>query len=457
MWNPSIDKAAGPVYLAIADALVADILSGRLAAGVRLPTQRALATALGIDFTTVSRAYTEARRRGLVEGRVGQGTYVRATRPSHAVPTETGLVDMRMNLPPRFDDAGLLARMWDGISGLQTDAGLDVLLRYQEAGGSHLDRAAGRIWLAPRLGDIPADRILVCPGAQGALLAVVGTLAKPGEAICVEALTYPGFRSLAAHLGIELVGVPVDAEGVLPEAFEQVCKERKPKALYCNPTLHNPTTATLSLKRREALVAAADRHGVPIIEDDAYGALPDAPVAPLAALAPGLVYHVAGLAKCIAPALRIAYLVTPDARAAARCAGAIRATASMASPLTAAIASRWIEDGTAGAVLSAIRQEAMARQSIAAQTLPRDLTVADPQGFHVWLNLRQPWSRGEFATRLRSAGIGVVASDAFAISSPPEAVRLGLGAASSHEDLRRTLQSASDLLAESPAMSSMVV
>ena len=148
-WTLSISKTAGPLYLAIADALSADILSGRLAGGSRLPPQRVLAETLGIDFTTVSRAYAEARKRGLVDGKVGQGTYVRARRPVASSAGSSGLVDMSMNLPPRFDDSGLAARMWDGIASLQTSAGIELLLRYQEAGGAPRDRAAGALWLSP--------------------------------------------------------------------------------------------------------------------------------------------------------------------------------------------------------------------------------------------------------------------------------------------------------------------
>ena len=457
MWHPQIEQTGGPVYLDIADALAEDIRAGRLAHGQRLPTQRALAKKLGIDFTTVGRAYAEAKRRGMVEGRVGQGTYVRARQPAFLAPASTGVVDMSMNLPPRLENAGLLDRMWEGIAVIQASGGLDLVLRYQEAGGTQDDRSAGASWLAPRLGHIPTERILVCPAAQGALLAVATVLASPGDTVCSEALTYPGFRSLAAHLKLNLVGVEMDADGPMPDAFDAVCRERKPKFFYCNPTLHNPTTTTLSLQRRKALVTIATRHGVPIVEDDAYGALPVEPVPPLAALAPDAVYHIAGLAKCLAPALRIAYLVAPDARAAARCAAAIRATASMASPLTAAIASRWIEDGTANAVLAAIRDETRARQSLAARILPPDLAVSDPFGFHVWLRIPEPWTRGEFSARLRTAGIGVVGSDAFAVSSPPEAVRLGLGPAANKDELRHSIQTAADLLEEAPAVSSLVV
>lgn len=454
---PAITKAGGPLYLAIADALAADILAGRLAGGMRLPPQRALADALGIDFTTVSRAYAEARRRGLVEGKVGQGTYVRARRPAALAPAPSGLVDMSMNLPPRFDDPGLTARMWSGIAGLESSEGLDLLLRYQEPGGTSRDRSAGAAWLSSRLEGVSADRLLVCPGTQGALLAVTGALAAPGDTILVEPSTYPGFLSLAAHLRVQLVPVPSDIQGPLPDAFDALCVERRPKAFYCNPTIHNPTTLTMPLERRTALAAIARARQVPIIEDDAYGALPTDPPPPLAQVAPDIVYYVAGIAKCLAPALRIAYLVAPDGRAAGRLAGAIRATASMASPLTASIATRWIEDGTADAVLNAIRQEAKTRQLLAARILPSSEVAADPEGFHAWLRLSPPWTRGAFAARLRSAGIGVVASDAFATDVPPEAVRLGLGAPATHDDLSRSLHVVADLLDQSPAISTMVV
>ena len=129
-----------------------------------------------------------------------------------------------------------------------------------------------------------------------------------------EALTYPGIRSVAAHLRVNLAAVAMDQEGLIPQSFEDACLRTKPKALYCTPTLQNPTTATLSTARRHAIVDIARRYQVPIIEDDAYGALPVAPLPPLASLAPELVYHIAGLAKCVAPALRIAYLVAPERR-----------------------------------------------------------------------------------------------------------------------------------------------
>lgn len=456
-WRPAIRKADGPLYLAIADAIAADIAEGRLSQGMRLPPQRALAEALGIDFTTVSRAYNEARHRGLVEGRVGQGTYIKAARARPAATVATGIVDMSMNLPPLFDDPALAAGLWNGMAAIQAERGLDLLMRYQAPAGALHNRAAGANWLKPRLGAVPVERLLICPGAQGALLATLSSLAKAGDTICAEAIAYPGLRTLAAHLGITLQGVAVDEKGLVPEAFEEICSHRAPRALYCNPTLHNPTTATLPPERREAIVAIARRYGVPIIEDDAYGALPQTAVPALAALAPDLVYYIGGVAKCLSPALRVAYLVVPDSRSSVRIEGAIRATVGLASPLAAAIAARWIEDGTANAVLQAIRAETATRQKMAAELLPADLTQTDPRAFHVWLRLPPPWTRGEFSGRLQAAGIGVVASDAFALGSPVEAVRLGLGAPATHAELRRSLLTIADLLGQSPAASSLVI
>jgi DNA-binding transcriptional MocR family regulator len=458
LWIPSISKNDGPLYLGIADAIADAIESGELADGARLPPQRSMASALGIDYTTVSRAYAEAGRRGLVEGRVGQGTFVLRRSPERsATPVTGGEVDLSMNIPPAIEDPTLAVRMWRSFAELEQGGGLDLLRRYQPPGGTGADRAAGMRWLSRRLPSLTLERVLVCPGAQGAMLAAMGTLVEPGDTVLVEALCYPGFRSLAAQLRLSVRPVAMDAEGIVPDDFDTACRRERPKVLYCTPTLHNPTTATMSRARREAIVTVARQHGVRILEDDAYAPLLVEPLPPLAALAPDLTYYVGGLAKTLAPALRIGYLATPDARTAARVVGAIRATATMASPLTAALATAWIEDGSADAMLRAIRAETHARQALAADILPPEMTRSHPDAFHVWLSLSDPWTREEFASRMRSTGIATVTSDAFAVARPPEAVRLALGATVSRSNLGEGLRIIADLLQQSPAMSSMVV
>ncbi|HYG85365.1 MAG TPA: PLP-dependent aminotransferase family protein [Azospirillum sp.] len=457
-WIPEIAGRDKPVYLAIADAISDDVRAGRLSPGERLPPQRLLAERMGIDFTTVSRAYGEARRRGLVDAHVGQGTFVRTAPPPHRAPASTGFVDMTMNQPPLPDAPELLERLQRGMSAAVSGIGLKGILRYPEAGDPAEDRAAGAFWLRRRLPGLAAERVVVCPGTQGALLALLTALARPGDVVCAEALTYPGFKAVAAQLGLRVVGVPMDADGIDSEALRSVLAEHRPKALYCTPTFHNPTTATMPLERRQAVVAAAREHGVPIIEDDIYGLLPAESPPPLAALAPELTHHIAGLAKCVSPMLRIAYVVAPDARHAMRLTAAQRATTLMASPLTAAIARQWITDGSAQAVLDAVCAEAMARRALADSLLPAASVVTKREAFHLWLHLPNAWTRGEFATHLRTRGIAAVVSDTFAVTPDiPNALRICLGAPTDRDETRRVLEIVAETLDQLPVLAGAII
>ncbi|MFG1462430.1 PLP-dependent aminotransferase family protein [Xanthobacter sp. DSM 24535] len=458
-WTPDLTRSDKPRYLAIADIIAEDIRAGRLSAGDRLPPQRKLADRLSVDFTTVARGYVEAQKRGLVESRVGQGTFVRPPSRPAATPARGNRpepADLSMNLPPEPDDPALIERMQEGV--VQVSRDLVSLLRYQGFGGSPADKDAASAWLSRR-GLVPAqERIFVTPGAHSALMGILGLLAKPGDTVLCESLTYPGTRSIAAQLGLRLVGLPMDGEGIDPDAFADACARLAPKALYLNPTLQNPTTLTIPEGRRAAIAAVARRFSVPIVEDDAYGFIPVQRIAPFAALAPDITWHIAGLAKCIGAGLRTAYVLVPEVRAGWPFAAAIRAANVMASPLTVALATRWIEDGTADSILRFIRAETAARQTLAAQILPAGTFRADPLSFNLWIELPEPWTRSAFVGHMRSTGIGIVASDAFAADGcPPEAARVCLGGPVSREKVRGALEYMAHALSHSPEAASTVL
>lgn len=449
-WLPVLQKGPKPIYQAIADAIGNDLRTGRLSPGERLPPQRQLATALGVDLTTVTRGYNEARRRGLVNARAGLGSFIplRPTVQPYGTPSGAP-VDMTMNMPPPFSDQDLVRRLWRGFKNPGGEA-LGLLLRYQDPGGAGEDRAAGAAWLQDRIPGLGADRTLVAPGAQAALVATIGLLAHPGDAVCCEQMAYPGLRAAAAHLGLNLVGLEVDEEGILPGALSRACREVGPRVLCCTPTLQNPTTATMSLTRRQEIIAVARRHRLAIVEDDAYGKLPEASPPPLAQLAPDIVWHIVSLAKLASPALRVAYVATPDTRGAEAVAARLRAVAGMAPPVSVAAASRWIQTGLADEVLGAIRREARARRKIAAEALgPAHLMPAE--AFHLWLSLPRPWNREGFQAALSVHAVSVVPSDAFATGGVErESVRLGLGAAASRADLARGLGAIAEVLGLQP-------
>jgi DNA-binding transcriptional MocR family regulator len=424
-----------------------------LVAQQRLPAQCALADLLGIDFTTVARAYGEARKRALVDSTVGRGTFV-CGRRALAIPRAVAgrpNVDLSMNMPPEppADETELIDLMRTSLASIGGD--MRALLRYQDFGGSELDREAGALWLRRRGLNVEPSRLLVVPGAQAALLAILSTIAPPGSVVCCEALTYPGLRALAGLLNLRLVGLPMDDEGIDALAFAAACAQYAPQALYCNPTLLNPTTLTMSARRREALVQVARHYRVPIIEDDAYGFLPRKTPPPIAALGPDITFYIAGLAKCIGAGLRLAYVVAPDCAQMARLATAVRATTVMASPLTAALATRWIRDGTADLALRAVRRESMARQRLAARILAPDCYASQPEAFHLWLRLPMQWDRLAFTQQLRSAGIGVVPSDAFVVSgAAPQAVRVCIGGITTQGELRHALHLIADAMGQNP-------
>lgn len=456
-WRPDLSASDKPRYLAIADAIADDISAGKLLIGDRLPPQRKLAKRLDIDFTTVARGYVEARKRGLIDSRVGRGTFVRdkprPRRTAQALPPRP--VDLSMNLPPETDDPELIARMQAGVDYVSRD--IVALLRYQGFGGTQADKDAASSWLGRRALVPAQERVFVSPGAHPALLGILTLLARPGDTLLCEAITYPGIRSIAAQLGLSLVGLAMDDDGVLPQAFTDACKKLAPKALYLNPTLQNPTTLTVPDARRRAIVEIARRFGVPIIEDDAYGFIPEhgRGHAPFAATAPDLTWHVAGLAKCIGAGLRAAYVVVPDTRSAWPFASALRSATVMASPFTVALATRWIEDGTADTILRFIRAETSARQKLVAEILPEGSYRGDPLSFNIWLPLPPPWTRTAFIEHMRATPIGVVASDVFCATQPaPEAARVCIGGPVSRAQVRSAMEFIAHALEGPPPLAS---
>ncbi len=456
-WVPTLSDRGGPLYEGIVEALNADITSGRLHRGDRLPTHRALAKALGVDLTTVTRAYNEARRRGLTEARVGQGTFV-AESPMRAPRAAAAGIefDLSMNLPPEPIEADLEGRVARGLASLQRDYGVSDFLSYQPAGGSETDRGVAADWLRRRVRTADAQRLVVSPGTQSALMALLLATTRPGDVVLADRLTYPGFKAAAAALGVRLVGVEADSEGMLPEALDEACRRHAPKAVYLVPTIHNPTTATMGTARREKIAASIRRHDLVLLEDDAYGSF-DPRLPPLATLIPERSYLAVTLSKCMAPGLRVSFVLTPDRTAASTIANALRTVAQMPVPLTVALVMRWLADGSADAIVAAIVAEAAARQKLAARALSGHTHAAHPKGHHVWLALPPTWTRAEFAAHVQRQGLAVVTSDSFSVDANPEhAIRIALGAARSRSDLVGALDVLTVAL-KSPAYASRIV
>lgn len=431
----------GPLYKALADAIERDIGSGVLKPGERLPTHRDLADVLGMNVSTITRGYHEAEKRGLLSGTVGRGTFVAsdavtATSMVSFEPAVPGMVEMGLISPFSSLDPDVS----EGFRKIARRKDPTALLRYTDPRGLPEHREAGAEW-AGRFGiEAGGEDIVVCAGAQHGLTCCLSGLLRPGNRIATDALTYPGLKTLAGMLGMRLVGIAMDEEGMLPEALDAACRRDEIKAVYLMPGVHNPTTASMSSARRDAIARVACMHDLLIIEDDAYDLTDPVDVAPVASRAPERSVFIAGMSKSLAAGLRVAFLVAPKPFLKPL-AQAVLNTIWMAPPLNAELAAMWIQDGTADRVLDEKRTEAARRYMIACDVLEGLRFRGKPTGFFLWLDLPEPWTGRDFEAAAHERGVNLFGADKFAVGEavPPRAARISITGAEDMDDYRRGL------------------
>ncbi|MBN4667952.1 PLP-dependent aminotransferase family protein [Pandoraea nosoerga] len=459
-WKPALATGKGPRYLRLASFIEQSVADGRLRPGDRLPAQRELASWLGIDFTTVTRAYNRARERHAIEGRGPLGTFVSTPRVAL-----DQVLDLGMNIPPAPADIFLGELLRQGVDEVLRHTDASRLMAYQLGDGGMADRQAGALWLAPMLGSIEPSEILVCPGAQATLAALLLADTARDDTVLCEPIVYPGLRSAARTLGRHLEAVATDGEGMLPDALAARAREHGARLVYLNPTLQNPTTRTMPEQRRRELLELAETLDLTFIEDDPYWRLARNAPPPLARLAPHRVHYVATLSKCLTPGLRTAYVRLADASRRDAFLTALRAFALMAPPLMTGLATQWIHNGMAERILAGVSAAAAQRQAIAAGILgggriakeakqtreTKGTNEAIAQGIHLWQPLPAPWTARELTMAARAEGLAVTPADAFCLApDAPNAIRISLGGVKEPERLASGLRRLASLLREAP-------
>ncbi|KAA0944774.1 MULTISPECIES: PLP-dependent aminotransferase family protein [unclassified Pseudomonas] len=416
-------------YKSLVDTFARDIRSGLLAPGTRLPTHRQLAASHGLALVTASRVYTELESMGLVSGETGRGTFVREISLSPGqgigqVAVAAGMIDLNFNYPSVPGQADLLRT---ALRQLALSGDLESLLRYQPHGGRPHERAAMARHLRSRGLTVAAEQVLIVSGAQHGLAVAMMALLKPGDVVAVDALTYSGFKVLAETLHLEVVAIPVTATGPDLVALEKLCRTRSVRAVYSMPTLHNPLGWVMGVEPRQQLVAIAREHDLILIEDAAYAFLVEDAPPPLAQLAPERTVYVSGLSKSVATGLRIGFVSTP-AQWVSALERTLMATVWNTPGVMTAIAAAWIDDGTVAQLETHKRQDAQARQALAAEVLGDLHYVSHPSSYFLWLPLPEDARADQIAMALMRENISVSTAEPFAISAHvPHALRLALG------------------------------
>jgi DNA-binding transcriptional MocR family regulator len=458
-WTPLLEHAAEPKYLALVEALHRDVEAGRLPPGTRLPTQRQLANRLRIAIGTVSRAYTIAEQRGIVRGEVGRGTFVRRDDPSYREGADESedptLVDLSRGRLVRPSDDPTLAQTLKLLS--QRKDLHQLMDIYQPPHGMARHRAAAATWLKRWGLEAEPDRVVITSGAQHGAAVLLASMARPGDLILTEEVTYSGIIALARLLQLRVQGLRMDQDGLLPAELEAACRSSSPRALFCMSTLQNPTGRTMPLQRRREIADVVQRHRLTVLEDDVNGFLPAEPLPPIAAFAPDHTFYITGTSKSLAPGLRIGYIVSPAAEIQ-RVSATMQATTWFTAPIMAEIVTQWIESGRAEEMAEWKRVETAARHRLARQVLEPWLPASGPVSFHLWMQLPEPWRAENFVSQARARGVVVNSPDEFLVGreTAPHAVRVCLGGGMSRARLEDGLKRLAELLRTPPGLSAIV-
>lgn len=417
-----------PQYLRLAGLLADAIREGKLAPGHKLPTHRGFAEQANVALATATRAYKELERQGLVVGEAGRGTFVRdiALSPTLGVQQTTSddLIDLVFNMPGATSDADMLR---SGLRRLAAAGDLDAMLRYQPHGGRMHERRIIAESLLSTLGPVDPDGLLVTSGGQHGLATIAFGLFQRGDKVATDALTYPGFKSVAALQGLDLVPV-AGRHGVMdPDDLEQQCHAGRLRAVYLMPTVHNPIGTVMNAATRLRIVDIARAHDLLIIEDAAYAFLEPDPPPSFVALAPERTIHVGGFSKSLATGLRLGYLIASGKHIDGLI-GVIRATTWNAPALISGLVTGWIEDGTLARSEENRRQDGSQRQKLCRSILGGSSIIAHPNAGFAWLPLEKGVRAAPIVTRLKAQGVSMSGAEPFATTvAVPQALRLAFG------------------------------
>ena len=432
-------------YKAVVDRYAQAIRSGQLPAGSRLPTHRTLAAGERISLATATRVYRELEEMGLVSGETGRGTFVRdlSLPPGHGVDQQVvaaDVVDLNFNYPslPEQGDA-----LREALRQLAMAGDIDSHLRYQPHAGRLAERDIIARHLTCQHFAPDAENVLIVNGAQHGLAVTVMGLLRPGDVVAVDALTYSGFKALAALYHLELAAIPCRPEGPDLQALHTLCQQRRVRAVYTMPTLHNPLGWVLNTGQRQALADLARQHDLLIIEDAAYARLVSHPPPPVVSYAPERTVYVTGFSKNIATGLRVGVVISPP-RYRPEIERAIRATTWNTPTLISSLICAWIEDGTVARFETQKRQNARQRQQVAREVLCGLPVVSHPDSYFVWLPLGEESRADRLANALMERRISVSTAEPFCVSTTiPQALRIALGSVP-FDSLRPALLSVRD-------------
>ncbi|MCL6427448.1 PLP-dependent aminotransferase family protein [Bacillus subtilis] len=439
-WKPSIDKAEKPIYKALAGQLEQDILNGVLLPGTKLPPQRELADYLDLNVSTISKAFKVCELKGLLSATVGSGTFVsydalsnsyllEDTKPKH-------LIEMGAILPDHASYEPLLHQLKNMVQ----EEDYEKWFSYGRAGESLWQKDAA-VKLIQRGGfETTVEHILFANGGQNAIAATLASLCKPGDRIGVDHHTYPGLKTVASLLSVQIVPIKSENDEMSPESLEYACKNENIKGLYLIPDYHNPTTSFMSVENRRMVADIAKKYNLFVIEDASYHLLNKNPLPALASFAPQQVIHIASLSKSLAPGLRLAYVAVPR-QYKEPISKALYNLNITVSPLLAELTARTIVSNQFEVLIESHREQTIRRNQLVNRYVAGYTCLGVETGIFRWLLLPGKMTGAQFEELAARHGVQVYAAERFVVgnSCPERAVRVSVCAPKTLEELEQGL------------------
>ncbi len=429
-----------PLHERLAEAIETAILRGNLKAGQKLPTHRELSKGFEVGIGTVTKAIDSLSRRGIVRGEIGRGTFVQDTE----TPQLQGPIDLSINGPPPVVKPDVLAAAAERAARYAASLPYGG---YVDLTGTPEQRATLAAWLnRTRLEGAEADDLILCVGAQHGIFLSFADLASSTPSIATEAATFNGAMVAAETLGLKVLPVAYDEEGMIPDDLDRVLRQGSCKAVYTTPVCQNPLGFETGLQRRKDILAICRKHSAYIVEDDIYSFYGTKGRITYKSLAPDLVYYVTSLSKVLSPVVRTGIIMPPRERRS-QMAVRLRAEIWGASSLAIGVGCALIDMEADVGAAEFLRAEAKERLKLTAGLI--DLPpLPMPEGApHVWVPM--PLLAAEkLARRAREHGVRLTPPDSMVVEgSGAGGIRLCVLAPSGRNELERALLTIKGLMA----------
>ena len=429
-------------YNLIADKIISDVKNGIIKPGEQLLPQREFAYLHDIAPSTASRVYAELVKRGVAVGEVGRGTFIRAFDQVPAALGEPAKepINMQLNFSVLPEQAEIMA---DYIKPFSRVDVLEQSLYPVGVEETEKNRQITADFLSNTNWKVDQSSILYTNGGRQGLTAAMAATASIGERVGVEHLTYTVVKGIAERLGIHLVPLEMDDQGICIDALRKTHEKTPLKSIYFQTYLQNPLGINMSNTRQMEFAAFLKEQDVIGIEDAVYAFLADQPA--FAARAPEQTIYVDSLSKRLSPGLGYGFVVTPQ-RLKDKMIAALRMGGWTTSSISFAICQQLMDDGAVKRIATLRQKDAKKRQTIAAKILSGLHFHSDPRSYNLWLYIPESWRADEFAAHLSKLGVAVTPASSFSVEpgSAPNAIRLAL-APPSLEDLELGLTIIRDL------------